>query len=143
MSESSGKSSGRQGSFRVPGCLQFAHHLEVVSCRAPNVDLGLEFERAAIGRLATSKACRNLVNLFFQTEQARKLSEKTPGTPEPEIRRVGVVGAGAMGAGIAQLATVKGFTVVVQELNDAALAAGLQRIQALFQKAVAEAHITQ
>jgi len=32
-----------------------------------------------------------------------------------EIRRVGVVGAGTMGAGIAQLAALKGCEVIVQE----------------------------
>jgi 3-hydroxyacyl-CoA dehydrogenase/enoyl-CoA hydratase/3-hydroxybutyryl-CoA epimerase len=41
-----------------------------------------------------------------------------------------------MGAGIAQLAAIRGTEVVVQEVNDAALAAGMERIAALFQKAV-------
>ncbi|MCI0457700.1 MAG: 3-hydroxyacyl-CoA dehydrogenase NAD-binding domain-containing protein [Gemmataceae bacterium] len=94
---------------------------------------GLAYERAAIGRLATTPACRNLVHLFLQREQARK-PEATESAAE--IRRVGLVGAGTMGAGIAQLAAVRGFEVVIQEVNDAALAAGLQKIEDLFGKAV-------
>ncbi|MBY0526413.1 MAG: enoyl-CoA hydratase/isomerase family protein [Gemmataceae bacterium] len=97
---------------------------------------GLAYEREASGRLATSPACHNLVNLFFQREKSRKLPAEVRADLVVPIRRVGVVGAGTMGAGIAQLAAVKGFEVVVQEVNDAALAAGMSKIQALFDKAV-------
>lgn len=96
---------------------------------------GLAREREAIGRLATTRACRNLMTLFFLIERARKLQEDVDKDSVPEIRRVGVIGAGAMGAGIAQLAALKGFEVVVQEINDSALAAGIKKIEDLFQKA--------
>ena len=36
----------------------------------------------------------------------------------PEIRRVGVVGLGAMGAGIAQLAIEAGYETVGREVSD-------------------------
>ena len=36
----------------------------------------------------------------------------------PEIRTIGVVGLGAMGAGIAQLAIEGGYTVVGREVSD-------------------------
>jgi len=97
---------------------------------------GLTYERGAAGRLASSTACRNLISLFFQTEKARKLPEELRGAAPAEVQRVGVVGAGTMGAGIAQLAALKGGKVVVQEVNQAALEAGLERIQGLFRKAV-------
>jgi len=124
------------------------------------MDEGLRYEREAIGRLATTTACRNLVTLFFLMERARKGDTEPRSHADAEtgqqgagpdasvvaasqkaaahkaVSRVGVVGAGAMGAGIAQLAAVKGFGVVVQEVNEAALAAGVQRIEALFRKAV-------
>jgi len=99
------------------------------------ISAGLAREREAIGRLATTKACRNLMTLFFLIERARKLQEDVDKDSVPEIRRVGVVGAGTMGAGIAQLAALKGFEVIVQEINDAALAAGVRKIEDLFQKA--------
>src|SRR5262249_54029417 len=99
---------------------------------------GLAYEREAIGRLATTTACRNLVTLFFLIENARKGPEAVPGSAPKTIRRVGVVGAGAMGAGIAQLAAIKGFDVVIQEVHEEALAAGVQKVFDLFQKAAAK-----
>ena len=96
---------------------------------------GLAYEREAIGRLAITTACRNLVGLFLRNEAARKLPEILPAESAPSIHRVGIVGAGVMGAGIAQLACLRGFEIVVQEVNDAALAAGIERISALLQKA--------
>ncbi|MEY2746888.1 MAG: 3-hydroxyacyl-CoA dehydrogenase, binding domain, partial [Planctomycetota bacterium] len=44
------------------------------------------------------------------------------------IKKVGVVGCGLMGHGIAQVAAQGGCTVVVYEAAEAALAAGLGRI---------------
>ncbi len=94
---------------------------------------GFAAEREAIGRLAMTSACHNLVNLFFQRERSRQLPAALRSGP---VRRVGIVGAGTMGAGIAQLAAVKGFEVVVQEVNASALDAGMRKIDELFRKAV-------
>jgi 3-hydroxyacyl-CoA dehydrogenase/enoyl-CoA hydratase/3-hydroxybutyryl-CoA epimerase len=108
-------------------------------------EAGLAQERASAGRLATTPACRNLIGLFQLREKARKPpasftphAEGTNGETSmvPEIRRVGIVGAGTMGAGIAQLAAIRGFEVVVQEVNDQALAAGMRKIEKLFAQAV-------
>jgi 3-hydroxyacyl-CoA dehydrogenase/enoyl-CoA hydratase/3-hydroxybutyryl-CoA epimerase len=95
---------------------------------------GLAYEREAIGRLATTPVCRNLVTLFFLMERARKPAD-AEATDGSLPRRIGVVGAGTMGAGIAQLAAIKGFQVVVQEINEGALAAGIKKIEDLFAKA--------
>src|SRR5262249_61297569 len=92
-------------------------------------------EREAIGRLAVTPACRNLITLFFDRERARKLPDDSHAAPAPQVRRVGVVGAGVMGAGIAQLAAFRGLEVVVQEVSEEALGAGLLKITALFEKA--------
>jgi 3-hydroxyacyl-CoA dehydrogenase/enoyl-CoA hydratase/3-hydroxybutyryl-CoA epimerase len=93
---------------------------------------GLQYEREAAGRLATTPACRNLVTLFFLQEAARQLPETAPA----KMRKVGIAGCGTMGAGIAQLAAIKGCEIVVQEVNEAALAAGVKKIEDLFAKAV-------
>jgi len=52
------------------------------------------------------------------------------------IERVGVVGAGLMGAGIAEVAAKAGTDVTVCDINEAAVAAGRSRIEASLQKAV-------
>ena len=97
------------------------------------ITAGLAREREGASRLATSPACRNLVQLFFQRESARKPAGMENGR---EVKRVGVVGAGVMGAGIAQLSALQGHEVFVQEVNEAALKAGMARIDDLFAKAV-------
>jgi 3-hydroxyacyl-CoA dehydrogenase/enoyl-CoA hydratase/3-hydroxybutyryl-CoA epimerase len=101
---------------------------------------GLAYEREAIGRLAMTPACRNLVGLFFQREEARKLPASWK--EAPQIRRIGVVGAGTMGAGIAQLAAIRGCEVVLQEVNEEALGTGLLKIAVLFEKAVERGILT-
>ncbi len=103
-------------------------------------EAGLAAERAAIGRLALTPACRNIVGLVLATEEIRKAP--APANGRAEVRRVGVVGAGVMGAGIAQLAALKGCEVVVQEVNEDALGAGIARITELFHKAAEHGVVT-
>jgi 3-hydroxyacyl-CoA dehydrogenase/enoyl-CoA hydratase/3-hydroxybutyryl-CoA epimerase len=104
---------------------------------------GLAYERTAAGRLAVSSACRNLIGLFFQAQKSDKLPEELHGATPAKVQRVGVVGAGTMGAGIAQLAAFKGCRVVVREVSQAALEAGLERIKGLFRKAVERRLLTE
>ncbi len=101
------------------------------------VEAGLKGEREAAGRLAVSAPCRNLIGLFFRREAARQIDDKAP-----DVRRVGVVGAGVMGAGIVQLAALKGCQVVVREVDEDALGAGVARITELFIKAVERGLLT-
>jgi 3-hydroxyacyl-CoA dehydrogenase/enoyl-CoA hydratase/3-hydroxybutyryl-CoA epimerase len=104
---------------------------------------GLAREREAIGRLATTPACRNLVALFFEMELAKQMPPEMADVPTKEVRRVGVVGAGTMGAGIAQLAAIRGCEVVIREVNETALSAGTLKVAALFSQAVGRGVLTQ
>src|SRR5262249_42534488 len=98
---------------------------------------GFESGREAGPRLGASSACRNLVSLWFAREAARKAS----GQPLPS-KKVGVVGVGVMGAGIAQLAALSGYAVEVQEVSEPALEAGRQRIEGPVAAAAAEGRIS-
>ncbi|MBN1367555.1 MAG: 3-hydroxybutyryl-CoA dehydrogenase [Dehalococcoidales bacterium] len=60
-----------------------------------------------------------------------------------EIKKVGVVGCGAMGAGIVQVCAQAGFQVVASEINDALLKRGLGLIDTLLSKDVSKQKITQ
>lgn len=50
------------------------------------------------------------------------------------VEQVGIVGCGAMGAGIAQLALQSGYGVVVREINEDLLTKGIKRIRGAFDK---------
>jgi 3-hydroxybutyryl-CoA dehydrogenase len=71
-------------------------------------------------------------------------------TPEQEeqaetsnIKRVGVIGAGLMGSGIAEVCARAGLDVVVREIDDDAAAAGRARITASFDRGVKAEKLTQ
>ena len=60
-----------------------------------------------------------------------------------EIKKVGVVGCGQMGGGIAQACAQSGYQVVVSEINDELLNKGLASLNSLLTKAVGKERITQ
>ena len=59
-----------------------------------------------------------------------------------EIKKVGVVGAGTMGAGIAQVALVGGYQVVLVDVNSEALEQGQAKVIAGLQKLVTKEKLT-
>jgi 3-hydroxybutyryl-CoA dehydrogenase len=59
-----------------------------------------------------------------------------------EIKKVGVVGCGLMGSGIAQVAAQAGYQTVVREVNDEFLQKGLGRIDGFLSKSVEKQKIT-
>jgi 3-hydroxyacyl-CoA dehydrogenase/enoyl-CoA hydratase/3-hydroxybutyryl-CoA epimerase len=97
---------------------------------------GLAAERESIGRLATTTACRNLMTLFFLIERARKADPGEDIADRRTPKRIGIVGGGTMGVGIAQLAMIKGCDVILKEANEQLLGAARSKLEALFQKAV-------
>lgn len=95
---------------------------------------GLAKEVSVFGRLAASPASNLAQRLFLRNSGGPKIDGATDGTVTPlPIRRVGVVGAGAMGAGIAQLAAYSDTPVVLKDMAQGPLQAGLDKIEGLFQ----------
>jgi 3-hydroxybutyryl-CoA dehydrogenase len=60
-----------------------------------------------------------------------------------EIKKVGIVGCGMMGSGIAQVCAAHGYDVTVVEADDARLKAGLERIQKGLQREVERGRLSQ
>jgi 3-hydroxybutyryl-CoA dehydrogenase len=58
------------------------------------------------------------------------------------MNRVGVVGCGLMGSGIAQVCAEAGYPVVVREVSDELLKKGLGRIEAFLKKGVEKGKVT-
>ncbi|MBA7625546.1 3-hydroxybutyryl-CoA dehydrogenase [subsurface metagenome] len=60
-----------------------------------------------------------------------------------EIKKVGVVGCGSMGAGIAQLCAQSGYQVVVSEINDEFLKRGMRSIDKVLSRSVEKGKLSQ
>jgi 3-hydroxyacyl-CoA dehydrogenase/enoyl-CoA hydratase/3-hydroxybutyryl-CoA epimerase len=85
------------------------------------ITAGLAAEHRFFGELAVGDVSRKLVQVFFATTALKKDDGIPPGSAVPrQIRRLGVVGAGFMGAGIAGTAVLN--VEVDTRLKDADLA---------------------
>ncbi|HXF89146.1 MAG TPA: 3-hydroxyacyl-CoA dehydrogenase NAD-binding domain-containing protein [Xanthobacteraceae bacterium] len=97
---------------------------------------GLAIERTISAELEQSLESRALRHLFFAEREARKI----PGLPEQvrprPVRRVGIVGAGTMGGGIAMAFANAGIPVTILDANQPALDAGLAKIRTNYQRSV-------
>ncbi len=112
----------------------FFRALDVVTKSvSSSLDRSLERELEALCELTATDVCRNLVRIFFLQERAKRY--QVPGTPElPEghaERRVAVVGAGVMGAGIAQWCAARGLDVILKDIGPEPLARGMKTIAEL------------
>jgi 3-hydroxybutyryl-CoA dehydrogenase len=59
-----------------------------------------------------------------------------------EIQRIGIIGVGLMGAGIAEVCARAGYDTLVREINDELLAKGLDRMETSMQSAVQRGKLT-
>ena len=97
----------------------------------------LEIEAQAAGELIVTPVSKCLIHVFNLRETARKgtgvrSADVTPG----RIEYLGVLGAGVMGGGIAQLAAHRGIHVRMKDINHEAISSGLQHAGGLFDKLV-------
>lgn len=99
-----------------------------------DAETSFQLEEDGIIELAGTRVSRNLIRLFFMQEAAKKLRiAKT--TPE-RVEHVAVIGAGVMGAGIAQWSSARGFAVMLQDISAEALARGMTLIESLYDQAL-------
>lgn len=90
-------------------------------------DEALAEERVLFAKLVASDQSRAQRHLFFAEREAAKLPGKD--TPKRRIARVGVIGAGTMGGGIAMAFANGGFPVTLLETGEEALQRGLATIE--------------
>lgn len=84
------------------------------------IEKGLENESRLFGELGATQESRNLVNLFFGMTASKKVPNQELAKP---VKKIGVLGAGLMGSGIAEVSVGKGDYQVLlkdQTIDDAA-----------------------
>ncbi|TMF00001.1 MAG: fatty acid oxidation complex subunit alpha FadJ, partial [Chloroflexi bacterium] len=93
---------------------------------------GLEAEARAFGDLAVSDTAKNLIWLFLATQR-----QKRHHAASATVERMAVVGAGFMGAAIAEVGAAAGLTVRVRDMQPEAVARGLASIRQMVDEGVA------
>ncbi|MEU9332653.1 3-hydroxyacyl-CoA dehydrogenase NAD-binding domain-containing protein [Streptomyces sp. NPDC048290] len=94
--------------------------------------------------LATGQTAKNMIQAFFFDLQAVNAGASRPRGVEPRpVRKVAVLGAGMMGAGIAYSCARAGIDVVLKDVSAEAAAQGKGYSEKLCAKAVARGRTTQ
>ena len=78
------------------------------------IDKGLLIESRHFAKLVTGAVSRNIIRTTFVNKgRAEKGARRPPGIPTTTFKRIGILGAGMMGAGIAYVAAKAGIHVVL------------------------------
>jgi 3-hydroxyacyl-CoA dehydrogenase / enoyl-CoA hydratase / 3-hydroxybutyryl-CoA epimerase len=99
-----------------------------------SLDEAFAHEARALGELIVTDVSKNLVHVFHLMEAAKKAAP--PGATARPVERAGVVGAGVMGGGIAQLLASRDILVRLKDIRADAIAQGLAHAGKVFDRAV-------
>jgi 3-hydroxyacyl-CoA dehydrogenase len=125
---------GRPNQAAIVRCIEAA-------ARCP-FDEGARIEAAEFHALVRSPESAALRHLFFAERQALKVPGLCAATPTRPIRRVGVLGAGTMGTGIAMSLLNAGLPTVLVDVDRAALDRGLDTLRTLYRASVEKGRLS-
>ncbi len=104
-------------------------------------DEGMKRERELFVECLDSPQRAGLIHAFFAEREAARVPGASGAKPR-EIARVGVIGGGTMGAGIAVAVLDAGLPVILVERDDTALAQGRARIAKVYDALVAKGRLS-
>jgi len=94
---------------------------------------GYKAEAQGFGHLAATPESAALISLFHGQTECKK---NKFGKPQKRTETVGILGAGLMGAGIAQVSVDKGMTTILKDMSSAGLSRGIDQVQTYVDKNV-------
>lgn len=106
---------------RIVSCVEAAVNLPM--------DKGLELERELFAECVQSPQSQAMRHVFFAEREAAKIKGLPANTPVRDIKHVAIIGGGTMGGGIAMCFANVGIPVTMLEINDEALARGMNIIR--------------
>jgi len=108
-----------------------------------SIDKGLGIEVKYFGKLLAGSVARNMIRtLFINKGAADKLAGRPKDVPKSRVAKLGVLGAGMMGAGIAHVSAKAGMEVVLLDSTLDQAEKGKQGIAKLQEKALAKGKTT-
>jgi len=104
--------------------------LEILHVIRTGLDKGTQAGYAAesegFGKLSATAESKGLISLFHGQTECKK---NKFGKPQKTSNTLGILGAGLMGAGIAQVSVDKGMSVLLKDVNTDGVSRGLAQIQ--------------
>lgn len=98
-------------------------------------DVALKVELEHFCKMAVTSISKSLIHVFYLTEMVKKQSGVTNANVKArDVKKLGILGAGTMGGGIAYVAADKGIDVRMKDLNHEALGKGLKHARDLWSK---------
>ncbi len=103
---------------------------------------GMKRERELFGELMESDQRAGLIHAFFAEREVSKVPGLPKDTPIRDIKKVGVIGAGTMGGGIAMNFANVGIPVTIAEVKQEALDKGLAIIRKNYENTAKKGRLT-
>lgn len=103
---------------------------------------GLQRERELFMECMQNPQARALQHMFFADRQVSRIPGISKETPRREIKKVGVIGAGTMGGGIAMNFANVGIPVTILEVQQEALDRGLSVVRKNYERTASKGRMT-
>ncbi|WP_210527137.1 3-hydroxyacyl-CoA dehydrogenase NAD-binding domain-containing protein [Rubellimicrobium arenae] len=107
-----------------------------------NFDAALRIEARWFTNILMNPSSSAMIRSLFLNMQALQKGANRPGLPDQKVKRLGVIGAGMMGAGIAHVAAQAGIEVVLVDSSEEAAARGKGHSETLLDKDMSRRRIT-
>ncbi|MCY1327487.1 Fatty acid oxidation complex subunit alpha [compost metagenome] len=134
--------------LRAKTCGNYPAPANILSCvyegLITDIDTALQTEARYFVETVMTPAAKNMIRtLFFSMGEANKLAGRPAGVPVQKYSRIGVLGAGMMGAGVAYVAARAGMQVVLIDRTQDAAEQGKAYSQALVARQVERGQLAQ
>lgn len=114
----------------------------VMRAAAQGFDAGIEAETREMARVLLHPATEACLRTAFVSRAALERGARRPALPADPVQRLGVLGAGMMGAGIAHVAALAGIEVVLIDTTQEGADKGKARSASILDTAVAKGRMT-
>lgn len=106
-------------------------------------DTAMRIESRGLVALVTTPQAKNLMNFFLQMNQVNGGGSRPEGIEKSAVKKVGVLGAGMMGQGIAYVSAKAGIDVVLKDIDQAAADKGKAYAEKLLDKALSKGRMSE